>query len=82
MYASQPGGGAPERRPLGHRAPPGGGRAATARRTVSRDEVRLDRVDPEQLAAEALAAGLELEEVRHVGETEEHVAAEVVVLRA
>ena len=56
--------------------------APDGRRTVSRDEVRLDRVDPEQLAAEARAAGLELEEVRHVGETEEHVAAEVVVLRA
>lgn len=56
--------------------------AVDGRRTVSRDEIRLDRLDPDQLAGEALPLGLKVEEVRHVGETEEHVAAEVVVLHA
>jgi SAM-dependent methyltransferase len=55
--------------------------ALDGRRTVTHDEVRLDGLAPEELAEEAWRAGLELEEVRRIGETEEHVASEVVIVR-
>jgi SAM-dependent methyltransferase len=50
-------------------------------RTREPDVVRLARVSPAGLAAEAAAHGLVAEEVRTIPETDEHVGSEVVVLR-
>ena len=50
-------------------------------RTVEADAVRLHRVTPGGLAEEAAAHGLEAEELRHVPETDLHVAAVLVILR-
>ncbi len=51
-------------------------------RERSDDVIELAVVTPAQLAEEAAAHGLEAEELRHIPETDEHVAAEVVVFRA
>ncbi len=51
-------------------------------RPVEHDVIRLDIVDVDSLAAEGARHGLRLERVIGVGETEEHVANEVVVFRA
>jgi SAM-dependent methyltransferase len=45
------------------------------------DVIRLQIVTPGGLAEEAAAHGLEAEELRHIPETPEHVASEVVVFR-
>ena len=51
-------------------------------RERSSDAIRARRGDAGELAEEAAAHGLEAEELRHIPETDEHVAAEVVVFRA
>ena len=45
------------------------------------DVIRLQIVSPGRLAEEAAEHGLEAEELRHIPETPEHVASEVVVFR-
>jgi SAM-dependent methyltransferase len=55
--------------------------APDGRRERSDDAIRLADVTPAQLAEEAAAHGLEAEELRHIGETDEHVGAEVVIFR-
>jgi SAM-dependent methyltransferase len=55
--------------------------APDGERTLEEDAVRLAAVTPAGLAEEAAAHGLEAQELRHVPETDEHVGAEVVVLR-
>jgi len=46
------------------------------------DVIELDRVTAEELGREGMAAGFEPDEIRVIGATEEHVASEVVILRA
>lgn len=46
------------------------------------DVIRLQIVTPGRLAEEAAEHGLEAEELRHIPETPEHVASQVVVFRA
>ena len=43
--------------------------------------IRLAIVTPGELAEEAAAHGLEAEELRHIPETPEHVASQVVIFR-
>ncbi len=50
-------------------------------RVTADDEIRLQVVTPGALAEEAAQHGLEAEELRHIPETFEHVASEVVVFR-
>ena len=50
-------------------------------RTTADDVIQLAIVTPGGLAEEAAAHGLEAEELRHIPETPEHVASEVVVFR-
>jgi SAM-dependent methyltransferase len=50
-------------------------------RATFEDVIRLHIVTPGTLAEEAAAHGLEAEELRHIPETPEHVASEVVVFR-
>ena len=45
------------------------------------DVIRLQVVSPGELAEEAAEHGLEAEELRHIPETPEHVASQVVVFR-
>jgi len=45
------------------------------------DVIRLQVVSPGELAEEAAEHGLEAEELRHIPETEEHVASQVVIFR-
>jgi SAM-dependent methyltransferase len=54
---------------------------ADGSRSASGDELALDRVTLEQVEAEGRAAGLEALPARRIGETEEHVATSVVMLR-
>jgi SAM-dependent methyltransferase len=49
--------------------------------TTEDNLIRLSVVTPGQLAEEAAAHGLQAQELRHIPETAEHVAAQVVVLR-
>jgi SAM-dependent methyltransferase len=46
------------------------------------DVIRLQVVTPGELAEEAAEHGLEAEELRHIPETPEHVASQVVIFRA
>jgi len=50
-------------------------------RTTTEDEIVLYRVTPGGLAEEAAVHGLEAEELRHIPETLEHVASQVVLFR-
>jgi SAM-dependent methyltransferase len=50
-------------------------------RTTTEDVIRLQVVTPASLAEEGGAHGLEAEELRHIPETDEHVASEVVIFR-
>ena len=50
-------------------------------RVTTDDEIRLQVVTPGGLAEEAAAHGLEAEELRHIPETPEHVATQVVIFR-
>ncbi|HET6548991.1 MAG TPA: hypothetical protein VFG79_11065, partial [Solirubrobacter sp.] len=50
-------------------------------RVTSDDLIRLAVVTPAALAEEAAPHGLEAEELRHIPETPEHVATEVVIFR-
>jgi len=50
-------------------------------RETTDDEIRLAVVTPGGLAEEAAAHGLEAEELRHIPETPEHIATEVVIFR-
>jgi SAM-dependent methyltransferase len=50
-------------------------------RASAGDLIRLSVVTPGELAEEAAAHGLEAEELRHIPETPEHVASQVVVFR-
>jgi hypothetical protein len=50
-------------------------------RQTSDDVIRLHTVTPGALAEEAAEHGLEAEELRHIPETPEHVASQVVVFR-
>ena len=50
-------------------------------RVTTDDEIRLAMVTPGELAEEAAAHGLEAEELRHIPETPEHMATEVVIFR-
>ena len=45
------------------------------------DEIRLQIVTPGGLAEEAAPHGLEAEELRHIPETPEHIATQVVIFR-
>ena len=54
---------------------------AQGERTSAHDVIRLYVVTPGELAEEAARHGLEAEELRHIPETLEHVASQVVVLR-
>ncbi len=54
---------------------------AQGERTSAHDVIRLSVVTPGELAEEAARHGLEAEELRHVPETLEHVASQVVILR-
>jgi SAM-dependent methyltransferase len=51
-------------------------------RAEERNEIRLDSLDPQTLAAEAERAGFEALETRHIPETDDHVGSAVAVLRA
>ena len=55
--------------------------ATDGTRTVTDDRIRLDRVAPGTLEAEARRAGFTVEPRLAVAETEDHVGSEVVVLR-
>lgn len=55
---------------------------ADGHRVETRDVVRLDRLEPDRLVAEARAVGLEPVGVRSIPPTADHVGSEVVVLRA
>jgi SAM-dependent methyltransferase len=50
-------------------------------RVTTDDEIRLQVVSPGGLAEEAAGHGLEAEELRHIPETPEHIATEVVIFR-
>jgi SAM-dependent methyltransferase len=50
-------------------------------RVTTDDRIELSIVSPGTLAEEAAAAGLEADELRHIEETPEHVASEVVLFR-
>lgn len=50
-------------------------------RTVTEDRIRLDRVTPDRVEAEARRAGLTVEGRRTIDETDDHVGSEVVMLR-
>jgi hypothetical protein len=50
-------------------------------RATFEDVIRLHVVTPGGLADEAAAHGLEAEELRHIPETPEHVASELVIFR-
>jgi hypothetical protein len=50
-------------------------------RTSGRDVVRLDRLEPEELEAEAAAAGLTVLERRVIAATDDYVGSVVVMLR-
>jgi SAM-dependent methyltransferase len=50
-------------------------------RTTSDDAIRLSVVTPAGLAEEAAAHGLEAEQLRHIPETPEHIASEVMIFR-
>jgi SAM-dependent methyltransferase len=50
-------------------------------RDTTQDVIRLSVVTPGGLAEEGAAHGLEAEELRHIPETVEHVASEVVIFR-
>jgi SAM-dependent methyltransferase len=50
-------------------------------RETSENEITLALVTPGELAEEAAAHGLEADELRHIEETPEHVASEVVLFR-
>ena len=50
-------------------------------RVSTDDVITLSIVTPGGLADEAAAHGLEAEELRHIAETEEHVASQVVIFR-
>jgi SAM-dependent methyltransferase len=75
--------------PTAVREVPGGVRIERLRHTIAPDGppvteenvVVLTKVGVEQLEAEGAAAGLRPERARHIDQTPEHVAAEVVVLR-
>ena len=54
---------------------------AQGERTSAHDVIRLYVVTPGELAEEAAAHGLEAEELRHIPETPEHVASQVVIFR-
>jgi hypothetical protein len=51
-------------------------------RRESRDEVRLDRLDARQLAAEAEEEGLEAIPARHIAPTPDHVGSDVALMGA
>jgi SAM-dependent methyltransferase len=53
----------------------------TGERVTTEDTIRLAVVTAGALAEEAAAHGLEAEELRHIPETPEHVASQVVLLR-
>jgi SAM-dependent methyltransferase len=55
---------------------------ADGRTHESHDVVRLDRVTPDELAAEARAAGFAVEPARHIPETDRYIGSTVVVARA
>jgi SAM-dependent methyltransferase len=55
---------------------------ADGRLTTERDVIRLDRVDPDVLEAEAEAAGLRAASRMEIAETEDYVGSTVVMLRA
>ena len=50
-------------------------------RVTADDEIRLQVVTPGGLAEEAAQHGLEAEELRHIPETPEHIATQVVIFR-
>jgi len=50
-------------------------------RVTTDDEIRLQVVTPGGLAEEAATHGLEAEELRHIPETPEHIATQVVIFR-
>ena len=50
--------------------------------TTEQDLIRLDRVDPDTLEAEATAAGLRPASRMEIAATEDYVASTVVMLRA
>jgi SAM-dependent methyltransferase len=50
-------------------------------RTVTDDRIELAALTAGELAAEGVAAGFAAEPAEHVGETEDHVGSEVVILR-
>ncbi len=50
-------------------------------RVTTDDVITLSIVTPGALAEEAAAHGLEAEELRHIAETDEHVASQVVIFR-
>ena len=50
-------------------------------RVTTDDEIRLQVVTPGGLAEEAAPHGLEAEELRHIPETPEHIATQVVIFR-
>jgi SAM-dependent methyltransferase len=50
-------------------------------RVTTEDEIRLQVVTPGGLAEEAAPHGLEAEELRHIPETPEHIATQVVIFR-
>ncbi|HUR86588.1 MAG TPA: class I SAM-dependent methyltransferase [Solirubrobacteraceae bacterium] len=54
---------------------------ASGRRTAAPNLIRLDRVDPPILEAEAIAAGMRPEPVRRIDATDDHVGSSVVMLR-
>jgi SAM-dependent methyltransferase len=55
--------------------------APSGERTTTDDVIRLAIVTPGELAEEAAAHGLEAETLRHIPETPEHVASQVVIFR-
>jgi SAM-dependent methyltransferase len=56
--------------------------SAAGQRTIERNVVHLDLLTPRQLIAEAARHGLVPERTRRIAATDEHVASQVVILRA
>ena len=62
-------------------AGPGPKNTAAVSSPTTDDEIRLQVVTPGGLAEEAAPHGLEAEELRHIPETPEHIATQVVIFR-